>query len=106
MGCAHDFPWFSVACVPRIRRAIYFRRVLGRPSQWLHAFRQCGELTLQRLHDTIPPALGHLGRHRVREDFLATRLDAVEAGDHDIFPDPVSAEVAEGWRNSEDVVVT
>ena len=26
-------------------------------------------------------------------------LDAVEAGDDDIFPDPISAELAEGWRN-------
>ncbi|MGF6889307.1 NAD(P)-dependent dehydrogenase (short-subunit alcohol dehydrogenase family) [Nocardia sp. GAS34] len=26
-------------------------------------------------------------------------LDAVEAGEDDIFPDPVSAELAEGWRN-------
>ena len=25
-------------------------------------------------------------------------LDAVEAGDEDIFPDPVSAELAEEWR--------
>ena len=34
------------------------------------------------------------------ESVAAAILDGVEAGDDDIFPDPVSAEVAEGWRNS------
>ena len=27
-------------------------------------------------------------------------LDGVENGDEDIFPDPLSESVAEGWRNS------
>jgi NAD(P)-dependent dehydrogenase (short-subunit alcohol dehydrogenase family) len=34
------------------------------------------------------------------ESVAAAILDGVEAGDDDIFPDPVSAELAEGWRNS------
>lgn len=33
------------------------------------------------------------------ESVAAAILDGIEAGDDDIFPDPVSAELAEGWRN-------
>lgn len=33
------------------------------------------------------------------ESVAAAILDGVEAGDDDIFPDPVSAALAEGWRN-------
>lgn len=32
------------------------------------------------------------------ESVASAILDALEAGDDDIFPDPVSAELAEGWR--------
>jgi NAD(P)-dependent dehydrogenase (short-subunit alcohol dehydrogenase family) len=33
------------------------------------------------------------------ESVACAILDAVEAGEDDIFPDPVSAELIEGWRN-------
>ena len=54
-------------------------------------------------YDTkIKNGLVHLHRQMDTQGFVFARrksLDGIENGEEDIFPDPMSQSVAEGWRN-------